>query len=253
MLARCICPFHDDTEPSLVIYEDLHVHCFGCQYHGSLLVFMIDLFGLSEGYKMYRRGDFSFLMKHSANGKYGDREEFSPGEEIGWDPRHRALRGVHLSEEWLRGRVGARLFSKALEIPFRYLDLSTGQEKKSAQYRLSPGKYLFSRGYKLRSSIAYVGRNHSFDRVVLVEGLLDAWKLLSLGCSVPMLVLQGSYISDSRKDFLRDKEVLCMLDRDAAGERITREIMGFCSRARVIDYEAGDPQELVNLPEGLAS
>jgi len=30
----CICPFHPDRIPSMMLYEDNHYHCFGCQAHG---------------------------------------------------------------------------------------------------------------------------------------------------------------------------------------------------------------------------
>ena len=29
------CPFHADTDPSMVIYPDNSFHCFGCGAHGS--------------------------------------------------------------------------------------------------------------------------------------------------------------------------------------------------------------------------
>jgi len=32
---RACCPFHAETKPSFVVYEDGSYHCFGCQSHGS--------------------------------------------------------------------------------------------------------------------------------------------------------------------------------------------------------------------------
>jgi DNA primase len=32
---RILCPFHDDTKPSLVLYED-HYHCYTCDAHGDM-------------------------------------------------------------------------------------------------------------------------------------------------------------------------------------------------------------------------
>ena len=29
------CPFHGDTDPSMVIYPDNSFHCFGCGAHGN--------------------------------------------------------------------------------------------------------------------------------------------------------------------------------------------------------------------------
>jgi hypothetical protein len=33
---RALCPWHDDTRPSLVVYADGHAHCFACGAHHSL-------------------------------------------------------------------------------------------------------------------------------------------------------------------------------------------------------------------------
>lgn len=41
-----ICPFHDDSEPSLKLYED-HFHCFGCGEHGDVIDFVGKLYGLN--------------------------------------------------------------------------------------------------------------------------------------------------------------------------------------------------------------
>lgn len=41
-----ICPFHDDRNPSMKIYDD-HFHCFGCQVHGDVIDFVSRLFGIT--------------------------------------------------------------------------------------------------------------------------------------------------------------------------------------------------------------
>lgn len=41
-----LCPFHDDHEPSLMLYRD-HYHCFGCGAHGDVINFTAALFDLS--------------------------------------------------------------------------------------------------------------------------------------------------------------------------------------------------------------
>ena len=38
------CPFHDDRTPSFVIYLDSqHFHCFGCQAHGDVIAFLMQI------------------------------------------------------------------------------------------------------------------------------------------------------------------------------------------------------------------
>lgn len=43
-MARC--PFHEDKDPSLKLYED-HFHCFGCGEHGDVIDLVGKLFNLS--------------------------------------------------------------------------------------------------------------------------------------------------------------------------------------------------------------
>lgn len=39
------CPFHDDTNPSMKLYDD-HYHCFGCQETGDVIRLVAKLFGV---------------------------------------------------------------------------------------------------------------------------------------------------------------------------------------------------------------
>lgn len=44
----CCCPFHGEKTPSMKIYDgDRGYHCFGCHKGGSVIDFVMDLFGLS--------------------------------------------------------------------------------------------------------------------------------------------------------------------------------------------------------------
>lgn len=40
------CPFHHEKTPSLKIFPDNHWHCFGCGKGGSVIDFVMELFGL---------------------------------------------------------------------------------------------------------------------------------------------------------------------------------------------------------------
>ena len=42
-----LCPFHDDHDPSLMLYHD-HYYCFGCGAHGDVINFTAALFNLSN-------------------------------------------------------------------------------------------------------------------------------------------------------------------------------------------------------------
>jgi len=41
------CPFHDDTNPSMKLYDD-HYHCFGCQETGDVIRLTAKLFGVPD-------------------------------------------------------------------------------------------------------------------------------------------------------------------------------------------------------------
>lgn len=47
-LYRTRCPFHEDRNPSMQIYEfDNHAHCFGCGFHGDVLDFLMRFHSLT--------------------------------------------------------------------------------------------------------------------------------------------------------------------------------------------------------------
>lgn len=43
---KTCCPFHQESTPSFVIYEDGHFHCFGCNEHGDALSFVMQAEGV---------------------------------------------------------------------------------------------------------------------------------------------------------------------------------------------------------------
>ncbi len=43
----CLCPFHDDHHPSLVLYDD-HYHCFACGAHGDVTDLAARLLGVTN-------------------------------------------------------------------------------------------------------------------------------------------------------------------------------------------------------------
>ncbi|MDI3501696.1 MAG: hypothetical protein PWP22_1467 [Thermoanaerobacter sp.] len=50
------CPFHNDKNPSLAIYED-SFHCFGCGAHGDVINFTAGLFNLDPIEAVYKLAD----------------------------------------------------------------------------------------------------------------------------------------------------------------------------------------------------
>lgn len=40
------CPFHNDSSPSLIVYQD-HAHCYGCGHHVNPITWLMELHGMS--------------------------------------------------------------------------------------------------------------------------------------------------------------------------------------------------------------
>lgn len=38
---KCLCPVHDDHDPSCAVYDDGHWHCFACEAHGTVFDFIM--------------------------------------------------------------------------------------------------------------------------------------------------------------------------------------------------------------------
>jgi len=45
---RCVSPAHQDSEPSMTVYGDGHVYCFGCHYYGDVIDLTALHFGLTS-------------------------------------------------------------------------------------------------------------------------------------------------------------------------------------------------------------
>jgi len=92
------CPFHDDTNPSMKLYDD-HYHCFGCQETGDVIRLTAKLFGVpaQEAAKKLAE-DFGVQKeKPSVLAKLNRFQEQAEQERLCF----RVLRDyLHLLEEW---------------------------------------------------------------------------------------------------------------------------------------------------------
>jgi len=249
IVLRLRCPYHDDDRPSLMVYEDLHTHCFGCGYHRPLRELLIDLLGPKQALEALWTGTWKYFLRVYCGASSVGRP-FDPGRKIPWNPDHPALRGVRVSRETLESR-GCYLTERSLALHFSFLTpdgLVEGQ-----QYRLGPGQYVFPLGFPASKGLAYFpASGPASGPVVLTEGVLDSLRLLELGWRGRAVALLGSYLSEPRLEVLRGMEgpVLAMLDRDPAGERILSEISQYIPVIPV-EYDADDPQEVDRLPDTL--
>lgn len=61
------CPFHDDRDPSLVVYAD-HFHCYGCSAHGDVIDWLFRIEGVSFPEAVVRlAGEVGLLLPDNAN------------------------------------------------------------------------------------------------------------------------------------------------------------------------------------------
>jgi DNA primase len=45
-IGLALCPFHQDTKPSLTIFDEVRYHCFVCQSHGDAIDLLMRRDGL---------------------------------------------------------------------------------------------------------------------------------------------------------------------------------------------------------------
>lgn len=235
MPLKVVCPFHDDHEPSMAIYPDGHVYCYGCGFRGHVLDAAIGLLGMRAGILTDHRE-----LVHVPPPGYVD-----PGEEIPYDPSHPALKGVRCSWRFLAS-YGAILRRRALEIPFMWMNGEVSREK---QYRIRPGKYMFPAGFRVSQGIGILGEG---TPRVAVEGLLDALRLIELGFRGTCLVTFGTGLSVRKIEILKEfAPIYLMMDNDDAGRRASDELCKNISPVAVVPYHTEDPQELDEIPEVL--
>ena len=69
----CLCPFHDDRNPSMKLYHD-HFYCFGCGQAGDVIDFTAKLYSLTpkEAAKKLT-ADFGIIYEESATQKTNKR------------------------------------------------------------------------------------------------------------------------------------------------------------------------------------
>lgn len=190
------CPFHNDATASLAIYEDSY-HCFGCSAHGPL-------------------SDLTDLSIKVVPKKKEKPENILP--KISYIERlpKKKLRGLVFpcdSEYFYILWPGGTYYLK------RHLHQSEGS------------KYIGPRGH---DRPLYSARRGKFDRLIIVEGELNAMSLNQtfLPCDI---VSPGSANSLARKKFLdiyrKYSTIDIVVDEDAAGVKGAIEL-----RALLLDY-----------------
>lgn len=92
------CPFHDDTNPSIKLYDD-HYHCFGCQETGDVIRLVAKLFGVPDQEAAKKLAEDFGVQKEKTSvlAKLSQFQEQAEQERLCF----RVLRDyLHLLEEW---------------------------------------------------------------------------------------------------------------------------------------------------------
>lgn len=99
-------------------------------------------------------------------------------------------------------------------------------------------RYLYPRGFPLRSALFNLYAIDARDEVILVEGSVDAMKVWQAGVT-NVVALLGSGAFDEQLAQLRNLRLVAFLDRDAAGAAAVRRLCKHHSRVfRVARYPA---------------
>lgn len=117
-------------------------------------------------------------------------------------------------------------------------------------------RYLYPRGFPLRSAIFNLHAVDTRQEVIVVEGSVDAMKVWQAGFT-NVIALLGSGVFDEQLAQLRPLRLVAFLDRDAAGAAAVRRLCRYHSRLfRVARYPASstakDPDGLTPAELGRA-
>lgn len=241
IVARILCPFHDDHYPSFMIYEDRTTKCFGCGYKGNVWDLLFALVGAKQALVLLSSGQWTYYLRDL----FGARGyTFVPGQRVEWDLSHPAMSGVRVGVETL-SEHGCYLVENALALRVPFVSLS--RSGSVMQYRLGRGKYVYEPGTRVMDG---VGLWPGEGSTCVVEGVLDALRLRELGYEGNLVVLLGSVLSRARTFLLKHltRPLFAVTDSDDAGRRLAAALVNTLG-AVPVELEVEDPQCLDQLPE----
>lgn len=209
---KCLCPFHEDTNPSLVLYDNTKdgkgwaYHCFVCNAHGSAPTALV------ESHYASSEDDAIKILRDDFNLKLPDKVTLKDFCQLkGLDPKFCKAQGLMDGE-------------KGLRIPILNIEGNPENVKVRTKYVGTP-KYHFE--VEGKEQLPY-GLNllptYSKDVLYLTEGETDCLTLLQAG--FPALGIGGANAFKPKyinyiKDFNR---IVIVRDTDAAGQKLVESI-----------------------------
>ena len=248
--ANVLCPFHDDTEPSLSVnFEEKLFNCFSCGEAGDILSFvakmenasipeaariMTDLCGVTVP---QQKTDVRRDGKRA--GEHGGEEGNKPlGFTLDLDPTHPYLGGRGLSQETIKrfglGFCAHGLMKDRIGIPIHDEHgtlIAYAGRWVSDEVPDGVPKYLLPRGFKKSDVLFNLNRIASADHVILVEGYWSVFRLHALGISA--VALMGRTLSKEQEELLACSSARFMtllLDGDEAGRAAAQALLPTVTR-----------------------
>lgn len=231
-----LCPFHHDHTPSFGMNKVSKVwKCFSGCGSGDLIAFLMRIMGISRieairkvyeiaaGYLVEEEYDSERVVQklHAITNTMQMVQElpsYDPAAIQGWRYIHPLMqeRGFTYPIVYQTFKCGYSPIHDRLVFPVFFLDQMIGVQSRTIGN--DTPKYKPLPGYEWPMGSSFYNFCPEFDRVVLVEGVLDCLKLWQYGRQNAM-ALFGSHVTEPQAKMILSnfKEVVLWLDHDKAG------------------------------------
>lgn len=210
---KCVCPFHDDNNPSLVLYDKTNdgkgwdYHCFVCGAHGTAVTALVDGGAFpTEGEAIDAlTNDYALALPDHVT--LADFCRFkglvqAVCEDNGWEDSPKGLR-----------------------IPFFNLNMDVENYKVRVSYTGTPKYYYEVSGKELLPyGLQWLNTYRATEAIYLAEGETDAMTLRQAGFQV-LGIGGASTFSPSYDQFLKHfPKVVIVSDNDSAGQGLVEDV-----------------------------
>lgn len=264
---KIVCPFHEDTEPSMVINLDSGIYyCFGCGKSGDAFSFVKNLYPKRDGVaclRKYFRILKSMKVKqlkyvrhkvHKPSSKQAlvEAEDYYFGlKTINWlkddSPEREYMRQRGFLPSSLNACTAKLTYNTSYPLVFPMFDMGVfkGWVCRTTVKRIEEKrKYLYNTGFSRRDTL--VG-DYNAKVVVLVEGYMDRLKLIQFGVKHAVAIL-GWKVTEQQVTKLKGAGVeliISALDNDICGKKGTRYLKKFFDVVRFkFPHDVKDPGDL---------
>ena len=247
------CPFHEDKNPSMHVYDDGKFKCFSCGRHGDVIDF-VGYFFFGDSYNpdvhfaevVDRLGGLDIRpLPPQINRPAPPKPKLTIDLEqcIDW---HTAMPAQRRAYWHSRGLSDATIDSyflgwdgKRYTIPLLYRLVPFGVKRRESD--IADGidtKYIMQTGS--RAGIFNADVLWTADTCVICEGEIDAMLLTQLGYrAVTSTAGAGSWKEDWARFFTHVRDIYLLFDNDKAGREGAAKVHATLRRARIVTLPAG--------------